>query len=324
MNDIVYYPVELHSHTDHSDGDFSVEELIQNAIGFGYKALALTDHNTMSGMQEISEKKLDSRLPVMKGIEWTTYFGHMLVYDSDEMIDWRQASIDNIDEYIEEIKEANGLVGIAHPYAVGSPICTGCHWRFHVKNWENVDYIEIWNSLNPEESFSNKLAYQHWNSLLEQGYHISCGSGRDWHRRDKKNSNTAITYIGFAGELTVKTMKEALKKGRMYATLGPRIEMELKIEGEIYNLGDIVPKGQGMLTLLVLDTEIPYLQSFGFLSRKIRLITKGNIISDYESTDEDLSVPVNLEPGYLRVEVLGVCKGRENERLIVTSPFYIQ
>ena len=45
-----WYPVELHTHTRHSDGAFTVEELVEAAARNGYRALALTDHNTSSGV----------------------------------------------------------------------------------------------------------------------------------------------------------------------------------------------------------------------------------------------------------------------------------
>ena len=41
-----WYPVELHTHTCHSDGSFTVEALVDAAARNGYRALALTDHNT--------------------------------------------------------------------------------------------------------------------------------------------------------------------------------------------------------------------------------------------------------------------------------------
>ena len=76
---IRYRPFELHTHTVHSDGDFTPAALVQAAHDFGCAGIALTDHNTDAGMQEIYEAARDSLLPVIPGIEWTTYYGHMLV-----------------------------------------------------------------------------------------------------------------------------------------------------------------------------------------------------------------------------------------------------
>ena len=116
-----YLPCELHCHTVHSDGGFQVNELPQETKKDHLALIALTEHNTFSGYQELD----DSIIPTIKGIEWTTYYGHMLVLGAKEYVDWRDAVPDNIDEKIRAVKAAGGVVGIAHPYQLGSPVCTG-------------------------------------------------------------------------------------------------------------------------------------------------------------------------------------------------------
>lgn len=322
---MIYFPVELHTHTNHSDGDFTVEELIQNAIDFGYKALIMTDHNTSSGFYEAIDKEFDKKILIMKGMEWTTYFGHMLALDADEIVDWRCAAVNNIDQYIDRIKQVNGLVGIAHPYAVGSPMCTGCHWDFKVDNWANIDYIEIWNSGMPDKIFWNDLAYELWTNLLKEGYHISCASGRDWHKMEGSNVNTPVTYIGVTGELSLSSMKDALRKGSMYVSLGPKVEIVIEKDGLQFFLGDTVPSGEGILKVRILETEIRTLKIFNFSVDEVRVISKENIIfeSYCNSIHDELSIPVTLERGYIRVELLGTGKGDDNLKLIITNPIYI-
>ena len=41
--------IDLHSHTDQSDGTFTAAELVAEATRIGLKALAITDHDTMGG-----------------------------------------------------------------------------------------------------------------------------------------------------------------------------------------------------------------------------------------------------------------------------------
>ena len=116
-----YLPCELHCHTIHSDGDFTVSELQKAAADDHLAIIALTDHNTFSGWDELD----DNIIPAIRGIEWTTYFGHMLVLGANDFVDWRDAQPDNIDEKIKQVKAVGGIVGIAHPYQLGSPLCTG-------------------------------------------------------------------------------------------------------------------------------------------------------------------------------------------------------
>ena len=107
-----YLPCELHCHTIHSDGDFTVSELQKAAADDHLAIIALTDHNTFSGWDELD----DNIIPAIRGIEWTTYFGHMLVLGANDFVDWRDAQPDNIDEKIKQVKAVGGIVGIAHPW----------------------------------------------------------------------------------------------------------------------------------------------------------------------------------------------------------------
>ncbi|MBR3738122.1 MAG: CehA/McbA family metallohydrolase, partial [Eubacterium sp.] len=89
-----YLSCELHCHTFHSDGRFSPTELQQAAKENGLSLIALTDHNTFSGCAELD----DNITPAIPGIEWTTYYGHILVLGAKGFVDWRNATPDNIDE----------------------------------------------------------------------------------------------------------------------------------------------------------------------------------------------------------------------------------
>ena len=44
--------IDLHTHSRASDGDLSPSELIRSAAQRGITALALTDHDTVDGLEE--------------------------------------------------------------------------------------------------------------------------------------------------------------------------------------------------------------------------------------------------------------------------------
>lgn len=67
-----WFPCELHCHTLHSDGDFTVEGLLQTARERGLAGISLTDHNTTAGW---AQAQTSTSPAVLCGIEWTTYFG---------------------------------------------------------------------------------------------------------------------------------------------------------------------------------------------------------------------------------------------------------
>ena len=121
-----WYPVELHTHTEHSDGDFTPTQLVQAAKARGFAGVALTDHNTKSGTTEFNAAIEKNGLTGVHGIEWTTYWGHMLVLGEYTYTDWRGVTPDMIDEAIKRIHDHCGLVGIAHPFATRSiPVTIG-------------------------------------------------------------------------------------------------------------------------------------------------------------------------------------------------------
>ena len=71
---IRYRPFELHTHTVHSDGDFTSAALVQAAHDFGCAGIALTDHNTDAGMQEIYEAARDLWFWLQKNIKFRRSF----------------------------------------------------------------------------------------------------------------------------------------------------------------------------------------------------------------------------------------------------------
>jgi len=61
--------VDLHSHSNRSDGSLSPTELIDLARAKGLSAIALTDHDTVMGLDEAMERGNDIGLNVIPGVE---------------------------------------------------------------------------------------------------------------------------------------------------------------------------------------------------------------------------------------------------------------
>lgn len=65
MRDIV----DLHLHTNASDGELSPEELVDLAISRGLKAIAITDHDTVEGVQIAFNYSAGKDIEIIPGIE---------------------------------------------------------------------------------------------------------------------------------------------------------------------------------------------------------------------------------------------------------------
>jgi 3',5'-nucleoside bisphosphate phosphatase len=79
--------VDLHSHSRHSDGDWTPTELIADASRLGLRLLSLTDHDTVSGQIEARSAAADADLLFLTGMEVSLSVNgrlyHVLGYDHD-------------------------------------------------------------------------------------------------------------------------------------------------------------------------------------------------------------------------------------------------
>lgn len=312
-----YLPCELHCHSVHSDGSFAVKELLQNASDDHLALVALTDHNTFSGCDELD----DSITPAIRGIEWTTYFGHMLVLGAKRFVDWRDAVPDNIDKKISDVKACGGLVGVAHPYQLGSPFCTGGRWEFNVKNWDNVDYIEIWHEDFSFENYENDKAMAMWTDLLDKGYHIACTYGRDWHRNDS-DKHYGCTYVDIDGDINEQNALLGIKNGRTVASTGAKLFFRVHQRGKTYNIGDSLKRGRAIFSFFLdLHSREKNAGKEQILYRTIRLVTNGGaVIMESDITERHIQVELKRNQWY-RAELWGTVDG-VSKILAVTSPVY--
>ena len=76
--------IDLHTHTDQSDGTLSPRELVEEAAHVGLKALAITDHDTFAGYEQAQEHAARVSIELICGVELSTKYGgrsvHLLAY----------------------------------------------------------------------------------------------------------------------------------------------------------------------------------------------------------------------------------------------------
>ncbi len=87
--------VDLHIHTTASDGLETPEEVVARAAGQGLKAIAITDHDTVAGVDEAIRAGSRFGIEVIPGIEINTNYknsevhilGYLLDYKSDILLE---------------------------------------------------------------------------------------------------------------------------------------------------------------------------------------------------------------------------------------------
>jgi Cof subfamily protein (haloacid dehalogenase superfamily) len=95
--------VDLHVHSNRSDGTYTPSELVDYAIKKGLSAIALTDHDTVDGIDEILEYAKDKPIEVIPGIEYSTEYNERDVHIVGLFIDYKAPAFL---EYLKRFKQS--------------------------------------------------------------------------------------------------------------------------------------------------------------------------------------------------------------------------
>ncbi len=162
--------VDLHMHTDHS-GDCAtpVEHLLATAREQGLGAIAITDHNEISGALEAAEKSARYGVKVIVGEEVkTANQGEVIGLFLSERIERGLT----LAETVAEIKRQGGLVYVPHPFD-----------RMHaVPDYEHL--LPIIDQIDAIEIYNPRVAIGAFNEEAERfaaKYRIVRGAGSDSH-----------------------------------------------------------------------------------------------------------------------------------------------
>jgi glycosyltransferase involved in cell wall biosynthesis len=162
--------VDLHMHTDHShDCATPVEALLAAARDRGLGAIAVTDHNELSGALEAQRKAADFGVKVIVGEEVkTAHQGEVIGLFLHEKIPRGLT----LQETIAEIKRQGGLVYVPHPFDRLHAIPDYEHLLDVV---EDIDAIEVFNPRIALPAFNEEAV------RFAAKYRIVGGAGSDSH-----------------------------------------------------------------------------------------------------------------------------------------------
>ena len=320
---LTWQRVEMHCHTVASDGDMTPKELVQNAIKRGYKGICLTDHNTVSNVKAVEEWGKKYNLAVARGIEWTTFWGHLTVIGGNSKVNWLDIRPENINACIVQARQSGDIVTLAHPKRIGWPLCAGCYNDFGITNWDYLTSYEVWSHYDPNVSLADLQAKREWISLLDKGYRLAAMYGYDWHSPDEGGPSYAYTYLGIDGILDKDSIVKAVECGRTYITMGWEINVELCDGENSYGIGDILPIGRYRL-------KISYNKAsdYPFDSKLESLSVKGNSCEEYHFAcaggKGEIKEEIYLaKEGYMRIEGTGFTEGKYAD-VLLTSPVYVK
>jgi glycosyltransferase involved in cell wall biosynthesis len=160
--------VDLHMHTDHShDCATPVEVLLESAKAAGLGAIAITDHNEISGALAAAERANGIKVIVSEEVK-TADQGEVIGLFIKEKIERGMT----LEATIAEIRRQGGLVYVPHPFDRMHAVPDYEHMLDIV---EQIDAIEVFNPRVAISSFNEEAA------RFAAKYRIVAGAGSDSH-----------------------------------------------------------------------------------------------------------------------------------------------
>ena len=241
----MYKRLELHNHTTESDSSITPLELIEFMNQDQVDAFAITDHNTISGHAKIETLLNKLQLPIscIYGMEYTTYYGHILCLNLKEYVPWENINLHKPELLFSAAKAKGALVGVAHPFSHGHPFSRGCRFDMNISDFNSFDFVEILNNPEPLHEV-NERGLLWWEDLVLKGYPLAFTCGMDLHGKwDMKNQYATFIEGEYNGNIE-KELDIAIRNQKTWISKGPVLET-------------IIDNTQESVTFSIVDTNKP-------------------------------------------------------------------
>ena len=234
---------ELHNHTIESDAGITCKDLLKIMINDHVDCFAITDHNTVSGQKILRELLQKEKLPIqcLYGMEYTTYYGHIVCPILETYVPWDSINRFKPELLFEDCKKANGITGVAHPFAYGAPYARGCRFDMTIHDFTHVDYIEIIN--NAEPLHINLSALNWWESLVLKGEKIAAGAGMDLHGAADMSMDYATYAEGEPNGDCADELRNAMHNQRTWVSNGMILNWRLNGDKIRFEVEDVKKPG---------------------------------------------------------------------------------
>ena len=209
--------INLHTHTNLSDGQKTPDEVCRIYRNAGYDAIALTDH------WKVGPESTFEGMTVLSGVEYNTpgcncsknlfhILGIGMAGVPKELT--RQCTAQGI---IDAVRSEDGLVVLAHPaWSLNTPEM--------ILPLEGVDATEIYNTISGVHMSRRADSSLIVDMLACRGRFYPLLAADDAHYYD--GSDAPISYImAEAEDNSSPEIVKAVREGRFYATQGPEIHL---------------------------------------------------------------------------------------------------
>lgn len=305
-----WYRGDLHTHTVHSDGHVPVAGRVAAAEARGLDFFFLTDHNTVSGLVELDRVPSPRVLPA-RGMELTTFWGHALCLGGSEWVEWRAEPGTGEMAAIARAAEAAGrLFIIAHPHAIDDPYCTGCAWHYDDVMPGPARAVEVWNGRWGGDS-GNEENLALWYGWLNAGLRIVATCGTDTHDFYPEGVAEPFSHV-YAAELTEDALLDAIRRGRLYLSSGPRLELHARAGDALAGMGDELVLSDEGAAFRCAWTNCPP-------DAVVRVVVDGAIIHEWRAGgDGQAEWQVTPGQGWCTVEI----RSADGDMLALSNPVF--
>jgi len=319
-----WFKGDLHVHSIHSDGKHSVKELAAEADRRQLDFVAITDHNTISQLRDITRCDDDHPL-LLPGEEITTYNGHANVWGNRRWMEFRCRTLEEMSRLIDEAHKDGLLFSINHPNDLGPD------WT--LKEIRGFDCIEVFCGLWPRMNFQS---LNWWEQLLKEGNRVVAVGGSDLHSigdfstRDIFSLGTPTTWVQSDG-LSQDAVIDAIRKGHVFMSQGPDgpfVSLEARSDGNnrTASMGDqlSVPKSDAV------DFQ---LRVQGAKGEWASLVLDGENYVTIELDKNDFVGHWEIQPDghrYCRAEILSASSDlksderQDQEVIALSNPIYLR
>ena len=101
--------IDLHTHSTASDGALSPDSLVKKAARIGIKILALTDHDTVSGLREAQTAARKYNITLINGIELSTQWNNSTIHIIGLNINPDNKIILNATHHLKQLREERAI-----------------------------------------------------------------------------------------------------------------------------------------------------------------------------------------------------------------------
>lgn len=244
---------QLHSHTNLSDGQGTIDEAYKYAKDTaGVDFIAVTDHSNWfdndtsasladgsmsetwkTGLAAADKYNQEGEFVAMYGYEMTWSgstggYGHINTFNTPGFETRTNKNMD-LKTYYNTLKtQQDSLSQLNHPGKTFGDFSDFAHYDSAID--ELVTLVEVGNGEGAIRTSGYFPSYEYYTRALDKGWHVSPSNNQDNHKGKWGNANTARTVVE-ATDLSRDSIYEAIRERRTYATEDDNLRISYTVNG---------------------------------------------------------------------------------------------